>query len=186
MRMRMNVARPVTVHVAGVGLIGAIAFAGYIGCVGPARAAQSRNTALRASLAGASEQESSLRRRQREIEGKLRDARGQVTTRGVTLRAPDQLNGQVERVSSLAAEAGVIVDALSSAAPIEDAKFRRIPLRMSGRATSRNLAEFMRAVRQRLPDVTVRTFDIHADVSNTGEGATVQMELDWYASKSDK
>lgn len=175
-----------SVHAAGVCVIAIIAAGGYIGCVAPARAAHDRNAALRAALSETSDAESDLRRRQRETEARLGDALEALAQRGVTLRASDQLNAQVERVSSLAAELGLVVDSLSSAAPVDDAQLRRIPLRLSGRASASSIADFMRTVRLRLPDVAVRSFEIRADVANPSQGATVQMELDWHTSKSDK
>jgi Tfp pilus assembly protein PilO len=186
MKLGTSLSQAGPVHAAGVCIIALIAAGGYIGCVAPARAAQDRNAALRASLAEASEEESGLRRRQRETEIRLREAREAVLARGVNLRPSDQLNAQVERVSSLAAELGLVVDSLSSDAPVDDAQFRRVPLRLSGRAGVASIADFMRSVRARLPDVTVRAFEIRADLASPGQGATVQMELDWHTSKSDR
>ncbi len=186
MKLGSRLSQAGSVHAAGVCVIALIATGGYISCVAPARAAQDRNAALRASLAEASEAESNLRRRQRETEVRLRDARESVRERGVTLRPSDQLNAQVERVSSLAAELGLVVDSLSSATPVDDAQLRRVPMRLSGRASAASIAGFMRTVRVRLPDVAVRSFEIRADVANPSQGATVQMELDWHTLKSDK
>ncbi len=183
---RKLISEPLFVHVAGVLAIAMIGIGGYIGCVSPAQAAQSRIGSLRASLAAASEEESSLRRRQREAEAKLRSARETLASRGVTLLPLEQLNATVDRVSRLAADCGVVIDSLSSAAPIEEPRFRRVPLRLAGRTTTKGVAEFMRAVRERFPDVTVRVFDMRSDVASQHASASVQMELDWYASKSDK
>ena len=174
------------VHAAGALLISMIGIGGYIGGVSPAQASQSRVSALRAALAEASEEESDLRRRQRAAELNLREASEHLSTRGVTLLPAEQVNATVERVSNLAAECGMVMDSLSSGAAVDESRFSRVPLRLSARTTPRGVAAFMRATRERFSDVTVRSFEMRSEVANQQASASVQMELDWYASKSAK
>lgn len=172
--------RTAQVHAAGAIALAGIGAAAYVFGVAPYSAASERAHALRMELTERSREESDLRKRQREAEVRLRTAEVDLRERGVTLRAPEELNAQVQEIAKLAKESGLEVDTLVPNARVGETQFARLPVRLTGRATPVNASSFMRMVRERFPDVTVRTFDVRAEVTTPGAIATVQMELDWY------
>lgn len=189
MRARRTLAglkRASMVHGAGVLAVAAIIVSGYLLGVQPVEAIRAKQQSLRAALKSRSNEESDLRRRHRDAEVALREAETALRTRGVELRPASQLNTQIRAIAALATEMKVEVDSLNASQAASEPQFTRVPIRFAGRASAQSIAEFMQAVRARFSDVTVRTFELRADLSSEGSGASVQMEIEWYAAKADK
>lgn len=185
-RMLAGLKRASLVHGAGVLTVAAIITAGYLIGVQPVEAIRAKQHSLRTALKSRSNEESDLRRRHREAEMALREAETSLRTRGVELRPASQLNTQIRAIAALATEMKVEVDSLNASQAVTEPQFTRVPIRFAGRAPAQSIAQFMRAIRERFSDVTVRTFEIRADLSPEGGGSSVQMEIEWYAAKADK
>ncbi len=176
----------VIVHAAGLGLVALLVASGYFLGVAPVDSLRNKQQSLRVSLKAKSTEESDLRRRHREAESAQSELQEFLHSRGVKLQPATQLNAQVRDIAALASEMRVEVDSLNASTPIAESQFTRIPVRLAGRATAQDVSEFMRAIRERFSDVIVRTFDIRADLSGNGGLASVQMEIEWYAAKSER
>lgn len=185
-RLLAGLRRASVVHTGGLLAVGAIIAAGYFFGVEPVETIRVKQQSLRTALKARSNEESELRRRHRDAEAALRDAQDTLQTRGVELRPASQLNAQIREISALATEMNVDVDSLNASPPAPETQFTRVPVRLSGRASAQDVAAFMRAIRERFADVAVRTFELRADLSPEGGESSVQMEIEWYAAKTDK
>lgn len=184
-RLFAGARRASIVHGAGALVLVGILAGGYTLGVAPVDTIRARQQSLRTALKARSTEESDLRRRHREAEAACRVAEESLRTSGVTLRPATQLNSQIRDIAALASEMKVEVDSLNASPPVSDPQFTRIPVRLAGRATARSVAEFMAAVRTRFADVTVRTFELRADLTPEATGSSVVMEIEWYAAKSE-
>lgn len=178
---REMVSRTLAIHVAGLAIVAALGAGAYVLGVQPVALAKERAALLSAELAERSAEESELRKRQREAEARLRDARERLARNAIELRPASGLNEQVAAITALASEIGVRVDAISPSAAVQDDGFVRIPVRVTGHASSSAVVRLMSMLRERFSDVTVRTFDIRSDIASTEPTTTVQMELEWHA-----
>jgi len=95
------------------------------------------------------------------------------------LLPPSQINDRLSSVSTLAADHGLIVEAIEPGETSSAQRFSTIPIRITGRGTYPQLAKFIHALRSELPDISVT--DISISGGGTGVAATVSLNLLWYA-----
>ncbi|QYK49239.1 MAG: hypothetical protein KF838_05150 [Phycisphaeraceae bacterium] len=181
-----SIRRAAIVHAAGLAALASIIAAGYFLGVKPVEGIRERQSMLRVALRARSEDEAEIRRKARDAEAALRQAEESLRLSGVSLQPTSHLNTKIRDIAALAAEHNIEVDALNAQPPISDPQFLRVPVRLAGRAAAQNVSEFMRSINDRFSDVAVRSFDLRADLTTGGGWSTVQLEIDWYAAKSER
>lgn len=182
----VSIRRAAIVHAAGLATLASIVAAGYFLGVKPVEGIRERQSVLRAALRSQSEDEADIRRKARDAEAALRQAEESLRLSGVSLQPTSYLNTKIRDIAALAAEHSIEVDSLNAQPPISDPQFLRVPVRLAGRAAAQSVSDFMRSISERFSDVAVRSFDLRADLATGGGWSTVQMEIDWYAAKSDR
>ncbi|MBX3316577.1 MAG: hypothetical protein KF902_06910 [Phycisphaeraceae bacterium] len=174
------------VHAAGLAALASIIAAGYLLGVKPVESIRERQSVLRAAVRARSEDEADIRRKARDAEAALRQAEESLRLSGVSLQPTSHLNTKIRDIAALAAEHNIEVDSLNAQPPISDQQFLRVPVRLAGRAAAQSVSEFMRSISERFSDVAVRSFDLRADLATGGGWSNVQLEIDWYAAKSER
>jgi Tfp pilus assembly protein PilO len=133
--------------------------------VGNAQLAEKRETVshLQASIHAASAQIAAL------------DA---AQAKELKLQATSAINDRLSALSSLAAEKGLLVEAVEPGEAATATRYSTIPIRINGRGTYPQFVTFIHALRTELPDTSIT--DLTMSGGGTGP-ASFTLNLLWYA-----
>jgi Tfp pilus assembly protein PilO len=142
-----------------------------------------RQRADRSKVAGELTQQVSARdgleRERRALSTRLANVNESAERATIQLMGSGELNQQLASITDLAAASGVQVEALEPMNAVANAKFRLLPIRLSGRASYLATTRFFESLRQQLPDTSIRAFQMRSDNSGSSPVAIISMELLW-------
>jgi len=117
----------------------------------------------------------------RTLHTQLRDTRQGAADSEVHLRPPTAAPLHVANISKLAAEAGLQIDDMRTGAPTPGPYAIEIPVHLAGIGSYRACTQFLRQLRQALPETCVLSFALAGKPNDTTGAAAVTMDLMWHA-----
>jgi Tfp pilus assembly protein PilO len=133
--------------------------------------------AFAAEQAHTQDLESSLRA----LQTQLRTTRRAAADSTVHLRPPTAAPLHVAHISKLATEAGLQIDDMRTEAPTPGPYAIEVPVHLAGTGSYRACTQFLRQLRQALPETCVLSFTLAGKPNDTTGAAAVTMDLMWHA-----
>jgi Tfp pilus assembly protein PilO len=90
-------------------------------------------------------------------------------------------NARLQEITSLAASRGLTLKAVEPGQAHADARFRTLPLRLTGTGSFRGCVQFLHDLRKNLEDTTVVDFRFTGAPETPGSPVTFDLDLCWYA-----
>lgn len=170
------------IHVVGIGMVLVLAAGGYWLGVDPLLDARFRAGIESAKAASverdAQVAETTLRGERMELEQQQRRLGESV----IRLEAPSRLNDRMVRVTSLAAERGLVVGQIEPGTPSVAGQHTIVPFKLAGRATFSEMTRFLAALHGQFPDTRVDSLSLAAGAEE-GKDGSFSVECAWFAAQ---
>jgi len=113
----------------------------------------------------------------------LAQVQEEIRSSPVVLEPADRVNHRVSQVTALADEAGLELDRIQPGDAIDGARWRIVPVLVTGVGPLTHVAAFMHVLHERLPDVGIDRFSVSTEGESTDGPTSVRFEfgLSWFA-----
>ncbi len=170
----------------GVGVLAVLVLAWWGVGVQPlmeARAARARSID---ELAAKREELRGLEEEARKGETKTANAKQELERSSFRLGKPGEINTRIDLITQLALSAGLRVDAIKPSEPSPGTRYTSVPIKLSGVGTYQTSVGFLRALRDRYPDVGLMSFDLRSKPEQTATKAAYTFDLVWFTEPAAK
>ncbi len=171
------------VHLAGAGTLTLLTAIAYGVGVHPILTDQQDQARLSADADAASRDHGVLQNDIRKIIAETEELQKSQAMAQVDLEDASDINARLVELRGLARERGLTMDGLKPGEPEYDAHYGIVRIQLDGRSQFADLVRFVRDVRARFQDVTVRAVHVRAD-RDPLEPPTFGLELTWYVLKN--
>lgn len=172
----------------GIGTAALIAAAAYFCVLEPARSNLAAQQALRTELESVLAETDSLEGSVRERHRTIKELALRLHETRVELLPPSKLNQRVQGVTTLAGERGITVEQVSPGKLESDANASVVSIKLIGNTTYPEAREFLAALRQSFPDISVSGLRVQRAPGPVGKAdprAAIEFSLAWHALPSD-
>ncbi len=171
------------VDVAGGGVVvGLVVGAGWLAQL-PVSESRERSARLRADVASAEGDVERLEGRLSSLEASEADLRDRIERNAVELSPGHTVNAQIARIADLADRAALTLGQIRPGEAEEVGEHTERPITLIGTGTFPSIVAFVESLESSFADLTLRSFDINADVEAT-ENTRFVLELVWFADRA--
>jgi hypothetical protein len=179
---RAIAAKVSAIDAAGAGACLVVTLAAYFLIAAPALSRRSR-TAFEWKSASADKRElAATNAAVRSATARVGDLRNTIAKKSIRLVPEDQLNGELARVSTLAAESGLSTEDVRPGAVLAGPKYDVLPFRICGRGRYQDCVRFIHRLRIQDPDMGVGA--IRLSVSDGQGQAAFAITLRWFTTSA--
>lgn len=155
----------------------AISAGAYVLGIAPARAAAMGDSQAREQLVKLDAQKRKVAEDFRTRRA-VRDSAAAALEGSVRLVPETEINARRAAIASLADQASLRIQATRPLATLRGRRFDLVPIEIDGVGTATDFARFAAALRERLPDTAIRSFELSTDGSEASHRFTAH--LVWY------
>lgn len=172
-------------HVGGLGavdmafVLGVVVISGaaYVLGVAPVRAAAMDDGHARSELVKLDTEKRKLAEDYRSRRA-ARDAAAEALQGSVRLARETEINSRRAAIAALAEESAIQIQATRPQATLRGKRFDLVPIEIEGVGSATDFSRFAEALRQRMPDTAIRSFELSVDIKDGTPRFTAQ--LVWY------
>ena len=173
------------IYATGVAVCAAVSAGAYLAGIEPALARRAEAAANTAELQTRRENAAQLAGTLAATRRKLAETNRELAGLTLRLESAATLNSRLARLSDLAIEAGLTLDEVQPGTPADGAHYQTVPIRIVGAGTYPACAAFLRRLRERFPDTSVRSFELASSNPLRHGGrdpipAVFRVELTWH------
>ena len=174
------------IDLGGVAVIAGLSAAAYFGLVAPAVAHHQLAQAQSADLIAQQNKTRDMERSLRTLNDQLGSVRSTIEKSRFMLEPPTALNDRLAKITDIAGEHHLQVDAIESGATLNYPRFSTVAIRMSGKGPYRNCAAMLQRVREQMIDVGVTAIQMTSTGIAIDTNANFSIELVWYTQPQQK
>lgn len=169
------------VHAAGAAALVALTLATFVLVVRPWNRQRSSLAALRQDLEAEQTRVADLESKRSLMQLRLSHSRNELSSIDLQLQSADVLNAQVAALTKLLESCGLVIQKTDIGSVREETWYRVVPITLTGTGRYRTCALFMQRLRETMPDVGIKSFQLSSNPRSGGGVAEFQLDLAWYA-----
>ncbi|MGE5607760.1 MAG: type 4a pilus biogenesis protein PilO [Bacillota bacterium] len=164
----------------GLAILVGVTLIAYAVQVQPLVRSRRSMTAQQADLAAQQRKATELRGTVQSLKNQLTADQQVLAQESLELQPASQLNQQIGRLTDLAIEDGIQIDAVEPGKTTSGARYATIGVRVSGFGSYRNCAKYIRHISERFRDSSVSKIQLSTQASATPNSASFSLDLTWY------
>ncbi|MBU6413477.1 MAG: type 4a pilus biogenesis protein PilO [Planctomycetes bacterium] len=118
---------------------------------------------------------------QRQLTAQLAARHSDLEKTAIQLEPATSVNQRVSSLTTLAAQVGIVLDAVEPGSQNDASDFSRVPIKLSGKGTYAASATFLSQLKERFPDTAVSSMRLNSNPAAPSSVPTVWFDLVWYA-----
>lgn len=174
------------VDAAGLSLLAAATAATFFLAVRPALSASARRTEIAARFSDERAKAADLAATLTQLRAEDELLRQRIERETFPLQPADRVNDLLDRVTSLAQDTGLDIDALEPARPVYTSRFGTLSVRITGSGRFPAVTEFISLAREAHPDVAVTSLSLEGWPENPTLEPAFEMTLVWHVAPRSK
>ncbi|MCC6661163.1 MAG: type 4a pilus biogenesis protein PilO [Phycisphaerales bacterium] len=164
----------------GAAALAAMTAAVYVFGARPLLSARAEASRQAATVAAREQEASDMSRRLAGTSARLQRVTQELTDGTLTLEGIEQTNKRVAELTRRATGDRLEINEIKPGAPQSDARFIRVPIRITGSGTFLSCALFMHHLRENFRDTGLAAFDLTGDASSSTDSIRFTFDLIWY------
>ncbi len=167
------------IDIAGIALCLILTGAAYFLGASPLMAGRDQRAAREVALAEAREQANGLLGTTRGLRTQLSTAQIALSKIEIPLQAATSINQRIAELTALAGESKLEMQSIQPGTIATSPRFAQIPIQVSGSGTYRTCADFLRRLRMKFPDTSVRAFELAVTPGDPTATTSFSFQLIW-------
>jgi Tfp pilus assembly protein PilO len=165
----------------GLAIVAALGVGAYTLQIQPMLHSRQAHATLTTDLAARQQKTTELKDTLRSAVARRATAQRSFADSNISLEPASQLNQRILRLTELATESGLVLDAIEPGKPSHGARYEAFPIHLSGRGDYRNCTKFLKNLQAKLRDSGVTRLELSASPGiNAPATGGFAFDLIWY------
>ena len=175
---------PWRIYLCGAVVCAALSAGAYLAGVRPAVRRHAEQVARRAELRDRKHKAAGLAAELQNARTQLSAVNEALRSRSLRLQPASRVNDRISDLTKLTEGSGLTIDEMRPAGVVEGRDYKTVAILVAGNGTYPACAAFLHRLRERFPDMAVRSFETtNNSTPPETPAATFQFDLTWHAAK---